>query len=499
MLIDRVIMVGNRVLVADDDSSIVSLIATVLVGEGFEVITASDGREALEQALQHRPEIVLLDVMMPEMDGIEVCRRLRREPATAQSCVMLLTARTSTADKLMGLRAGADDYITKPFDPEELTERMRSALRRNREMAALSPLTGLPGNRQIEAMLVRLIEDRSPFALMHVDLDNFKAFNDHYGVLRGDMAIKRLARCIEDAMQQVARSRGFIGHVGGDDFVVVLDPELAVDTAEGIVREWDASVSELYGSVDAARGFIEVLDRQRQLRRYRLMSVSIGVASSATRPFADHLEVGDVAAEMKEQAKKQQGSHVATDRRAEPERERPVEGTVEEEPAPVRQTMLLKRSGRGQMPGRLWDQLAELAAVTRSGSRPEPQVTKIPNSVLIVDDEEDIRDVLRLHCELQGFPVVAEASDGSEAVEKALQHKPEFVILDYRMDEMDGDEAAARMRAADPEIKIVAFSGVLFERPDWADDFLSKEDIAKITPLLGRFLDLRPSRPSDAD
>lgn len=485
-----------RVLVADDDPEIVRLVSAVLLETGFEVLSASEGTEAFEQAVTYKPDVILLDVMMPGLDGIEVCRRIRRHAGTSHICVMLLTALAATADKLLGLRAGADDYITKPFDPDELIERMRSALRRNRDMAALSPLTGLPGNRQIEEMVVRLLEEGSAFAVMHVDIDNFKAFNDRYGVLRGDMAIKQLARCVEVAMNGAGASRGFVGHVGGDDMMVLIDPELAEPVARAILDSWDAEVAELYDSKDALAGEIGVLDRQHRLRTYPLMTVSIGIANSATRLFANHLEATDIAAEMKQTAKGQPGSSYAIDRRTgEVSPMPPASPVPSPSAAPVgaySSRTLLRRPGKGQMPDRLWDQLAALAEVTRSSQQGEgAKMRDQDNSVLIVDDEEDVRDILRLHCELQGFPVVAEAADGAEAVRKTIEHQPNFVILDYSMPGMDGAEAAERIRSLDPSTKIIAFSGFLTEKPDWADDFLSKEQIAQLTPLLGRFLESR--------
>ena len=210
------------VLVADDDEDIVRFVEVNLRLEGFEVVTAGDGKEALEQARAIIPDLVLLDIMMPEMDGFQVCQTLRATTRTKHIPVIMLTARSLSADKVVGLTSGADDYIIKPFDPIELVARVKSALRRVREMRAVNPLTQLPGNVQVQDEVAKRVATGAPFALMYVDLDNFKAFNDHYGFLRGDEAIKTLAATVEDALR--SNGGGFVGHVGGDDFVSLVDP-----------------------------------------------------------------------------------------------------------------------------------------------------------------------------------------------------------------------------------------------------------------------------------
>lgn len=473
-----------RALVVDDDPGILAVVDAVLSEEGFEVTMATDGEEALEAALVHRPDVVLLDVMMPRLDGVEVCRMLRQNPLTAHMCVVMLTARTFPANKLMGLGAGADDYITKPFDPVDLPKRVRGAIRRNSEGSALDLVTRLPGPRQFGEMQARLEEDGSPFAVMHVDLDGFGVFTERYGPLRADMAVRQLVDCVRRSLERTAGWRGFVGHLGNDDLVVVVDAERAEAAAASIVTNWDADRRSVYDSEDAAAGAIEV-EREEGTEVSPLMTVSIGVGvtlwGSASAALATQ-----AAAEMQELARASAASayeiEVVDDA---PAREEPPAPEQDQTGSP-----LLRRSGRRGVPPRLWDQLAVLADLSREQGRRQVWLTPHPNSVVIVDDEEDIRDVLRLHCEMQGFPVVGEAADGAEAVRIVGEHQPTFVIMDYRMPNMDGAEAATHMRALHPGVKIIAFSGYLHERPSWADDFLTKEQIAHITPLLGRFLEM---------
>jgi diguanylate cyclase (GGDEF)-like protein len=304
------------ILVADDDDDILRFVEVNLRLEGFDVVTVSDGRDALKTAYDIAPDLVLLDVMMPEIDGFEVCQRLRNDSRTRHISVIILTAKSLSADKVVGLTAGADDYLVKPFDPIELVARVKSALRRSQEMRDLNPLTQLPGNVQVQEEVARSVSRGAPFALMYVDLDNFKAFNDHYGFLRGDEAIKALAMCARDATEQIAPGAHFLGHIGGDDFLVLVEPDVAEHVAKRIIDRWDEKVMELFDPEDADRGYIEVADRRSEVHRFPLTTVSIGIATNVVRAIESHWEASEIAAEMKSYAKTDDRSSYAIDRRA---------------------------------------------------------------------------------------------------------------------------------------------------------------------------------------
>src|ERR671925_1182896 len=162
----------ETILVVDDDPDIARFVEVNLRSAGYDVSVASDGEQALEKAAALRPDLVLLDVMMPRIDGFEVAQRLRRNPQTASTSIIMLTAKAMSADKVLGLTAGADDYIIKPFDPIELVARVKGVLRRAREMKSMSPLTGLPGNLRIQDEIHRRVVAETPFALLYADLDN---------------------------------------------------------------------------------------------------------------------------------------------------------------------------------------------------------------------------------------------------------------------------------------------------------------------------------------
>jgi diguanylate cyclase (GGDEF)-like protein len=307
---------GESLLVVDDDPFIARLLEIELRAAGYDVRVASDGTQALASAQERVPDLVLADVMMPNMDGFELTRRLRQDGRTAAVSIIMLTARGLSADKLEGFAIGADDYIVKPFDTPELLARIRGVLRRSRDMRAQSPLTGLPGNVRIEEQIDGLVDAGRPFSILYADLDHFKAYNDHYGFMRGDQVIQTTARLIEEVAREVTAGDAFIGHVGGDDFVVVVSPSMAAVVAQAIVERFDQGAGEFYDEEDRARGYIEVTNRRGELQRFPVITISIGIATTEKRTFQHYAEAVAVATEMKQYTKGATGSSWAMDRRA---------------------------------------------------------------------------------------------------------------------------------------------------------------------------------------
>jgi diguanylate cyclase (GGDEF)-like protein len=306
---------GEHLLVVDDDPFIARLLEIELAAAGYKVQVANDGQQALELVRAEPPDLVITDVMMPHVDGFELTRQLRRDPRTASISVIILTARGLSADKLEGFAIGADDYIVKPFDTPELLARVRGVLRRSKEMRDESPLTGLPGNVRIQEEIEEKVATGGDFALLYADLDHFKPFNDHYGFARGDRAIQETAKLMEGVVEELAAGESFVGHLGGDDFVIVVPPSVAALVADTIVQRFDALAPSWYEDDDRERGWIEVPNRRGDPQRYGPLTMSIGVASTERRRFAHFAEVVAVAVEMKNYTKGMTGSSWAIDRR----------------------------------------------------------------------------------------------------------------------------------------------------------------------------------------
>ena len=306
---------SKRVLVIDDDPGVLGFVTGSLEAEGFEVRTATTGEAGLAAASAAPPDVVLLDLSLPDSDGYEVLRTLHTGVGTSNVPVVLLTVASTVEDLVRGLDAGADDYVTKPFAIEELIARVGSVMRRSKALRELSPLTGLPGNFRIAEVLQSRIVKGGPVAVIHADLDNFKAFNDHYGFMRGDNVIKFTANTLVEASGQVDDPTAFVGHVGGDDFIVVMDPDHAEAYCKEVIQRFDDGILDFYDPQDALRGTVEVIDRRGERHAFPIVSISMGIAHNQRRSFASEWEASAVASEMKEHAKSELGSSFRVDRR----------------------------------------------------------------------------------------------------------------------------------------------------------------------------------------
>ncbi|HEX6498142.1 MAG TPA: response regulator [Micromonosporaceae bacterium] len=303
------------ILVVDDDVDIARFVEVNLRLQGYDVLLAHNGAEGFDLARAHQPDLAIIDLMMPVVDGLELTRRLRADPMVGLIPIIMLTAKGLTVDKVHGLSHGADDYVVKPFDTMELIARVQSMLRRTHEIREVSPLTGLPGNIRILREIADRTHGGTPFAVCHIDIDRFKSVNDAYGFARGDEFIVALAEALRRAVVAVGLPSAFLGHIGGDDFVVVCHPDQVRPLTEQAVVDFEAAADGLYDPVDAERGYLELTDRRGNVRQANLVTLSIGVALSASRTYSDPREVVSVASEMKTVAKSQPGSYVAVDRR----------------------------------------------------------------------------------------------------------------------------------------------------------------------------------------
>ena len=308
-------LTGKKILVVDDDRNLRKIIATNLELAGYEVTAAANGTEAMQILESLQPDLVLLDVMMPSMDGYETTRRIRKHQVNSNVPIILLTAKGEVEDKLTGFDAGADDYITKPFGPQEMLARVRAKIRRVAADSSLSPLTRLPGNLAIEAELKRRVEGHQRFAVLYADLDNFKAFNDVYGFTHGDEAIQVVAHALVDAVRRRGNDDDFVGHIGGDDFIVATSPERGEEIAREVIATFDTEIRKLYNAQDLRQGYIETRDRRGALNRYPIMSLSIAIVSTDSRAYTSYAQIGEAAAELKRYAKSLSGSVYVKDKR----------------------------------------------------------------------------------------------------------------------------------------------------------------------------------------
>jgi PleD family two-component response regulator len=306
-----------RILVVDDEPHIRQILKFTLEKAAYQVFCAADGEEALEKMVEVKPNLVLLDVMMPLMDGFEVCRKMRQDFGLSQIPVIMLTAKGDLNEKVKGLEGGANDYLVKPYSNDELLLRVRNVLEWNIRQKEANPLTGLPGNTAIERQLIGRINQKLPYAFLYIDIDNFKGFNDYYGYQKGDEIIGFLAGILSKTIEKLGSKDDFIGHVGGDDFVMIASPNRAELMAKYIIDEFDKGALLLLDEDDVKRGYLEVRDRQGELRRIPVMSVTMALVMSTDNRIEHFAEINDIATSLKEYGKRIKGSVVVKERRQE--------------------------------------------------------------------------------------------------------------------------------------------------------------------------------------
>lgn len=305
----------KRILVVDADRHLQTIVRTNLEAARYAVEIAGSGPQALEILDRSEIDLVISEVVLPGMDGYELARRIRALRLNNRVPIVMLTAKAEVDDKLEAFEAGADDFIAKPFVPGELIARVGAAIRRVDEGGKLSPLTRLPGNLSIETELRRRVGANEPFAVLYLDLDNFKAFNDVYGFARGDEAIRLLARTCVDVIRRRGTDRDFVGHIGGDDFLIVTMPNRSGEVAREIIDGFELGVPALYSAADLERGYIETRDRRGAIDRFPITSLSVAGVSNDQRALTDYAEVVQIVAELKRYAKSIGGSVYVKDQR----------------------------------------------------------------------------------------------------------------------------------------------------------------------------------------
>ena len=299
---------GARVLVVDDDSAIRAICAEVLRGHGYAVDEAGTCEEARRLVTERRPQVLLVDVQLPDGDGFGLLESLSDRRAAEPFAAVFLSARGETADKVRGLRLGADDYLAKPFDAQELIARIDAVVRRREAALHASPMTRLPGGRAIDREVERRLGAQVPFALSYADLDNLKAYNDTYGYAKADGVVLQTAGILREVVAAHGGEGAFLGHIGGDDFITLAAPERAPRICAEVIAAFDRVIPLYYDRADRERGYIEAVDRFGTRRRFPILSISIATVVATVGRFQRHADVARAAAELKHRAKAIPGS-----------------------------------------------------------------------------------------------------------------------------------------------------------------------------------------------
>ena len=289
-----------RLLVVEDDIDIGNMLKIYFSGMEFDVDVAMRGKDALEKTKQVLPHLIVLDIMLPDIDGYEVCRNLRTSMRTSHIPVIFLTQKDERSDKLQGLELGADDYITKPFDIEELKLRVQGAIRRSERESLTDPRSGLPAGRLIEDQLRRIIRQKG-WALLDARVNNFEPFKDVYGFVAGDDVLRFTSMMIGEVVDELGTTSDFIGHAGGDNFIIITTEEKAEAIKNRLKERFDNEVQTHYNFMDRQQGFVQAPIPEGTTVKVPFMTMSVGIVSPSANSFADIREITELAAEARRQ------------------------------------------------------------------------------------------------------------------------------------------------------------------------------------------------------
>jgi diguanylate cyclase (GGDEF)-like protein len=299
---------NGRILVVEDDFDIANMLRIYFTGQGYNVEVAPRGSDALTLCRRQLPDLIVLDIMLPDMDGYAVCRELRTTTRTKHIPIIFLTQKDERSDRIAGLELGADDYITKPFDIEELKLRVRQAITTYKRTNMTDPITGLPRGKLIEEELLQLMRTGEDWTLILVGIDYMRPFVDTYGFVAGDEVRRFAAMLVNRAIDDKGTMNDFVGNASDDSFVIISLTKDVHALAETLRQRFREEIRTHYNFMDAEQGGVRLSDGTLA----PLMALSVGTVSSDSQSFSDIREITELAAELRildqqEQAKRMAG------------------------------------------------------------------------------------------------------------------------------------------------------------------------------------------------
>lgn len=306
-------MVQEIYIIDDDDSSIVIFRELFKNDKDFKFISVKT--EQIDIALKNIPSLIVINEDAIDRDVVDLCRKIRKDEDNTITPVIVVSSKSNKEHRVRILQESIEYFIKKPVDEQYLYYTVKNLNRLLSSNRRISPLTGLPGNVQIHAELKKRIVKKEPFSVLYLDLDNFKAYNDVYGFLKGDEIIEFTAETILNCIHNSEFSDTFVGHIGGDDFVAIIPGIESENICQNILAYFEKHVDRYFTEDDLEKGYIEVANRKGIMEQFPLTSLSIGVVVADPGRFHNILEIGEVGAQVKHAAKSVMGSSYAIDRR----------------------------------------------------------------------------------------------------------------------------------------------------------------------------------------
>lgn len=310
-------MINNKyVLIVDDTTEIINLTLKLFnKDKGFIFVHCSSNTPTLKSGLQSIPDLIIINADNIQNDVRGVCEYIRKNKENNITPIVITASTRDEEFKIDMMKNKVEYVISKPLNEKYFYYTIRNISSLISANRCISALTGLPGNVQIENELKRRISSRSQYAVLYMDLDNFKAYNDKYGFMNGDEVIKYTSDVIQEAVQKYGTKGDFVGHVGGDDFVAILDFDNARKIGRYIIKKFDSQISQFYTEDDIKKGYIRVLNRRGKLEKYMIMTITVAMISNRYKKYVNPLEIGEDGASVKKKAKAIEGSTFLEDKR----------------------------------------------------------------------------------------------------------------------------------------------------------------------------------------
>lgn len=306
---------AQSIYVIDNDDTLKDTLNKMFKEEKIYKFKKVDTKR-IDDALKNIPSLIIINEDTIDEDILEICKKIRANEDNSITPIIVISSNTDKKHRIAVLKECVEHYIKAPIDEEYLYYTVRNVIRLLYINRRVSPLTGLPGNVQIQAEMKKRLLNKEEFVMLYFDLDNFKAYNDVYGFLNGDEIIKFTARTIVKNIEKLTNGEGFVGHIGGDDFVAIVSTEDNYEyICQNIIAEFDKEVVKFFNSDDVEKGYLEVANRKGIIEEFPLTSISIGVVVADRGRFHNVLEIGEVGAQVKHLAKTTMGSAYSIDRR----------------------------------------------------------------------------------------------------------------------------------------------------------------------------------------
>lgn len=290
-------MSKGRILVVEDELDISNMLRIYFSGQGYAVDVAGKGADALMSTRKQLPNLIVLDINLPDMSGFDVCRELRTTTRTSHIPIIFLTQKDERSDKIAGLELGADDYITKPFDIEELKLRVSNAISAAQRQKQVNPVSNLPTGSLIEDHLRGLMRSDADWHYLDIKINDFEPFSEVYGWAAGDEVIRYASLLLGDIVEEFGTNDDYVGHPGRDNFVIISHAQDANALVNALVERFTNDIMQHYSFIDRERGYMLVPNGQGGEDRVGLMSLSVGHVSTSTHQFSDIREITELAAE----------------------------------------------------------------------------------------------------------------------------------------------------------------------------------------------------------